>query len=88
MTAQNIITQHLAIPTGHIRLLMIASGLRFEIKCPGMRLTSKAPKCSTILRREFGLKGKPESLLSQFEALLVANGVRPPPARKVLPNKP
>jgi len=77
MTAQDIINQHLTIPMGSIRLLMIASGLRFEINCPGMRLTSKAPKCSTILRKEFGLKGKPESLLSQFEALLIANGVKP-----------
>ncbi len=66
------INLHLTIPTGRIRLGMILSGLRLEIKFPGMRLTRKAPKCSTILRKEFGLKGTPEKLLAQYEAMLVA----------------
>ena len=64
------INSHLAIPTGPIRLLTIRQGLCLEIRCPGMRLTGKAPKCSTILRREFGLKGKPVKLLAQFETIL------------------
>lgn len=49
-----------------IREFMIAQGLRMEIKFPGMRVTAKAPKCSTILRKEYGMTGKPESLLEQF----------------------
>jgi hypothetical protein len=73
--ADQHIAYHLTIPTGHIRLGMIRSGLKLEIKCPGMRLTAKAPKCSTILRKEFGLSGKPDKLLAQFEALLIKHGV-------------
>ena len=68
------IEYHKSFATGGIRLRMIRSGLKFEIRCPGMRLTAKAPKCSTILRREFGLSGKPEKLLAQFEAMLEAHG--------------
>jgi hypothetical protein len=69
------INRHLQIPTGHIRLKMIRQGLCLEIRCPGMRLTGKAPKCSTILRKEFGLKGKPVKLLAQFETILQMVGV-------------
>jgi hypothetical protein len=29
-------------------------------------MTAKAPKCSTILRQEYGMKGKPADLLEQF----------------------
>jgi len=78
MTAQDAINRHLAIPTGRIRLFAIASGLRLEIKLPGFRYSARTPKCSTILRQQFGLKGKPERLLAQFEALLFANGVNVP----------
>lgn len=74
-TTANAINSHLQIPTGPIRLLTIRSGLCLELRCPGMRLTAKAPKCSTILRREFGLKGKPVKLLAQFETLLQMVGV-------------
>jgi hypothetical protein len=73
--ADQHIEYHKTFNTGPIRLRMIYSGLKFEIKCPGMRLTAKAPKCSSILRREFGLSGKPEKLLAQFEALLIAHGI-------------
>lgn len=52
------------------RLNYIRRGLEFEIKCPGMRLTSKAPKCSTICRREFGFKGRPPKLLAQLVRLI------------------
>ena len=73
--ADQHIEYHLTIPTGHIRLFMILSGLKLEIKFPGMRMTRKAPKCSTILRKEFGLSGKPENLYNQFLALLVQHNV-------------
>lgn len=36
------------------RLLTIRSGLKLEQK--GFRLTSKAPKCSAIVKAEYGLK--------------------------------
>lgn len=66
---------HLDIPTGPIRLKTIRQGLKLEIKVPGMRLTGKAPKCSTILRKEFGLKGTPRRLLFQLEACMVKTGL-------------
>lgn len=72
--AQERIAHHFTFNTGPVRLLMIRRGLSFEIRT-GMRMTNKAPKCSTILRKEFGLKGKPESLLAQFEGLLTAAGI-------------
>ena len=48
--ADQHILYHLTFETGPIRLFTILSGLKLEIKIPGMRLTRKAPKCSTILR--------------------------------------
>jgi len=66
----NAVNSHFTFNTGPTRLLFIRSGLCMEIRSPGMRLTAKAPKCSTILRREFGLKGKPVKLLAQFETIL------------------
>ena len=59
------IAHHLTFPTGVTRLIMILRGLKFEIET-GMRLTNKTPKCSTILRKEFGLTGKPEKLYWAF----------------------
>jgi hypothetical protein len=55
-------------PTRPVREFMIAQGLQMEIKINGFRMTAKAPKCSTILRQEYGMKGTPESLLKQFIA--------------------
>lgn len=52
------------------RLNMILRGLKFEQKFPGSRLTNKAPKCSTIVRREFGLRGNHAKLIAQFEPLV------------------
>jgi len=69
-TTANAVNSHLQIPTGPIRLLTIRQGLCLEIRVPGARLTAKTHKCSTILRREFGLKGKPVKLLAQFETIL------------------
>ena len=54
------------------RMEMILRGLKFEQKFPGARLTRKAPKCSTIVRREYGLKGNHAKLIAQFEPLVVA----------------
>ena len=55
-------------PTRPLREFAIAQGLRMEIDIPGMRMTAKAPKCSTIMRQEYGMTGTPESLLKQFLA--------------------
>jgi hypothetical protein len=52
------------------RLTVLASGLRFEMKCPGMRL-HRGPKCTTIARK-MGLKGSPEKLLAQVEQKIAA----------------
>jgi len=72
------INRHLQIPTGPIRLLTIRSGLCLEIRIPGARMTNKAPKCSTILRKQFGLHGKPVKLLAQFETILqMVNVIEP-----------
>lgn len=52
------------------RLIMIRSGLVFEIRNPKMRLTAKAPKTTTILRREFGITGNKVRQLATFETIL------------------
>lgn len=57
------------------RDITILRGIIFEVKCPGARLTHKAPKCSTIIRREIGLKGKPESLALQLFDLMLDQGM-------------
>ena len=59
----------------HVYLL---KGLLFELGHPGMRLTNKAPKCSTIIRREFGFKGRPIKLAQQLFDLLVEKQVLGP----------
>jgi hypothetical protein len=52
------------------REITLLNGLRLEVKT-GMRLTSKAPTCYTIIKREYGLKGNKEKVLDQFEKLLL-----------------
>ena len=63
--------------TGHqipaFRLCVLRAGLRYEIKT-GMRMSNKTPKCSTIVRKEFGFKGTPVKLLAQLEAWMDARG--------------
>jgi hypothetical protein len=49
-----------------VREAFIATGLKLEITLPGARMTNKAPKCTTILRREYGMTGTPISLYMQF----------------------
>ena len=51
-----------------MRLLQIKSGFRFEDM--GMRLSGKLPKMSTILRRQYGLKGNRDSLRKQLDQMI------------------
>ena len=52
------------------RMLHLLMGLRMETKSKGrMRLTSKAPTCYTLVKREFGLKGNRQKVLDQFEVI-------------------
>lgn len=51
------------------RLMTILSGMRFEKKT-GMKLTSKAPSCFTIARREFGIRGNKDKLIAQMEQIV------------------
>lgn len=53
-------------PTQELREFAIALGLKTEVKFPGMRMTAKAPKCSTIVRQEYGMTGTPLALYMQF----------------------
>lgn len=76
--ADQRVAYHKTFETGPVRLFTILSGLKLEINIPGMRLTAKAPKCSTILRQEFGLSGKPRKLYAQFLDLLVKHGISLP----------
>ena len=55
------------------RLCVLRAGLRFEIRT-GMRVSNKTPKCSTIVRREFGFKGNPARLLAQLEQWMNERG--------------
>lgn len=73
--ADEMMAAYLANETGPTALFVILQGIRLEIKIPGMRMTRKAPKCSTILRQRFGLSGKPPKLLAQYEALLIRHGL-------------
>lgn len=58
--------------TGHgislLQLLTLKQGLSLEAK--GLRLTRKAPKCSTILRQRFGIRGSREKQMAQLDALI------------------
>ena len=54
------------------RVLMLRKGLEFEIKCPGMKLTAKAPSCYSIVKREFGFKGNKQKVLDQLVAHIEA----------------
>lgn len=55
------------------RLLTIRAGLKAE--AVGMRLTSKAPSCLSIVKREFGFKGNLQKVTAQYEAMLRANNI-------------
>lgn len=68
------IEYHKTFETGPARLCMLLSGLKFEIET-GMRLTNKTAKCSTILRREFGITGTRNNQYFGFLGLLVQAGI-------------
>ena len=55
------------------RLLTIRAGLKAEAK--GMRLTSRAPSCLSIVKREFGFKGNLAKVTAQYEAMLREHGI-------------
>ena len=56
------------------RLLTIRQGLKAEMV--GMRLTSRAPSCLSIVKREFGIKARTAAdALPLFEARLREMGV-------------
>jgi hypothetical protein len=60
-----------AIPTGLMQLVMMVQGLRLEHRTDGlMRLTSKAPRCTTLARRWLGIRGNRGKLLAQAERIL------------------
>jgi len=55
------------------RLLTIRMGLKAEAM--GMRLTSRAPSCLSIVKREFGFKGNLQKVTAQYEAMLRDNNI-------------
>ena len=58
------------------RLLTIRQGLKAERV--GMRLTSRAPSCLSIVKKEFGIKAKTaKEALPLFEAYLQTLGLLP-----------
>ncbi len=68
------IEHHKTFPTGPTRLLVLWTSFKFEIKT-GMRMSAKVPKCTTILRKEFGITGKPQDQLFKYEQLLLKHGI-------------
>lgn len=66
------IGQHKTFPTGMLRLGMLLKGMKFEIET-GMKLT-RGPKCSSRVKKEFGLKGNAENVYYQFLQLLIDHG--------------
>jgi hypothetical protein len=57
-----------------IREIMLLRGLVLEATT-GMRLTAKAPKCSTIVRKEYGFRGNHERLAEQLRDDMLTRGV-------------
>ena len=56
------------------RLLTIRQGLKAESF--GMRLTSKAPSCRSIVKKEFGIKDRDiKTVILKYDAILRQMGV-------------
>ena len=55
------------------RLLTLRQGLKMEMI--GLRLTSKAPTCYSIIKKEFGFKGNKAKVLQQLENFLEEIGL-------------
>lgn len=66
------IEHHKTFPTGMLRLSMLLRGMKFEIET-GMKLT-RGPKCSSRVKKEFGLKGNAQNVYYQFLQLLIDHG--------------
>lgn len=56
------------------RMVTLLHGMQAELK--GIRLTSKAPSCFTLVRREYGLKGNKEKLIEQFKRLVAEENTK------------
>lgn len=52
------------------RAMVIRTGLKLEVRCPGLRLTSKGPSCYSQAKRIFGLRGKKQRVLDQLEDVI------------------
>jgi hypothetical protein len=55
------------------RLLVLASKLKLETK--GLKM-SRGPSAYTLIKKEFNLKGNKQSVLDQFNAMLVEAGIK------------
>jgi len=55
------------------RLLTLRQGLKMEMI--GLRLTSKAPTCYSIIKKEFGFRGNKAKVLQQLENFLEEIGL-------------
>jgi len=55
--------------TNFFRMASILHGMKVELRT-GMKLTSRAPSCFTIAKKEYGLKGNKQKLIDQFEKLV------------------
>jgi hypothetical protein len=71
--ADAAIAHHKSFPTGTLRLSMLLTGMKFEIET-GMKLT-RGPKCSSRVKKEFGLKGNAENVYYQYLQILIDAGV-------------
>lgn len=65
LAVNKLVNEMETIPTITIRHRMILNGIQIEMQ--GMRLTNKAPACSAIVKREYGVK-KGLSKKKTFEA--------------------
>jgi hypothetical protein len=66
------------VPAAEINALRahtIRIGLEFEIRNPNMRLTNKAPKCTTIVKRELGFKGSRIKIYAQYVLWMEEKGL-------------
>ena len=57
-----------------VRLLSLRQALKFEMNT-GMRMSSKIPSALSIIKKEFGLKGKSKKVLQEFTDLLTEHNI-------------
>lgn len=58
ITNEDGTTHKMAAHVWNMRILTIKHGLEWEIMFPGGKLTAKAPSCFTIIRNDFGIRGR------------------------------